>query len=637
MKRITRRILSSLISILVLFESIICSIGSLTAFAYDGWSDAYYDFTLNGGYRDFDVDYYDDVAEDFTSDDKLISMFLYDMDEDGIPELFMSNGDPGQMSAYSYIFTYSSGKIIQLSTLYHNIGYTDNAKHKGVFAYASYFGNLDYYEKVGQKVEIIPISNENRLNGGELEIYSQELYDCKINYFSEVSFPELKKIGWSAFCSRYGFSSSEQKTTQKVTASNKKPKLKSANEKNTALKDFLAHCHEINYYGIGEGDYFSFDCKAVSNPTVISRLLNSASFDIFADIEYSNVEAQKDPRGVFGDCFRRTNAYQLDWLIMNVFNYSKNDISKMKEIGEKRLKEEPTLGFYEENGYYYCSSEDGAGGTTCFRAKVDEDTKTGSYDYVSYTIEEYEYDNPKTLTQHKLYAQLEYKTTDGTGYWSLLKNSDAKFWNDSEDESKETSGSQTDNNQTDISDTSPAEQEAGLTVLPDETDVSSPEDDFAVTESDTESADSEADVNQNKSNSKAIIITSVSAAVLLASAAAFVLLRKKKIHSTVPDDEPIQKAEIQQAAPSVPPESAESVESPAESTGKSVPDSRQAGSKIDYSCASAGHGGQCQMCKSEQEELYVINASKGGSVQSRTVCRTCAEKIIYKFKKDNES
>ena len=435
MKKCIKGVISILICLVFVAGSVSIGLNSITAKAYNSWQDAYNDFTLNSKYRNFSVNYYSDLAENFTSDDKLIYLFLYDMDTDGTPELFMSNGDPGQISNYAYIFTYSNGNIKQLSTLYHNIGYTNNSKYKGVFSYSSYYGSYYYYEKNGQNIKEINISNKNRQSGGEPEIYNQELYDCEITWFSEVSFPELRKIGWSAFCKKYGYTVSETSESTSKSSDNNFG-LTSTQKKD--LEKFLQDFYAPDF----PTSCFEFDCTTVTRPTIMENILRYGVFGSYypgkADYNCLGYESKSDPRGIFKSygkySYDKSNVNQVDWVLKNILNCNDDYIKTIIKYGEKDLAyySNPNSGqfaFYKSGNYYYSQWSAGIGGNCDVYAKINSVTKDGDNYLVYYSIVTFEYDDTlKTpINTYNAYAQLQYKKIDGKYYWSLYKNSKTKF------------------------------------------------------------------------------------------------------------------------------------------------------------------------------------------------------------------
>ncbi len=128
--------------------------------------------------------------------------------------------------------------------------------------------------------------------------------------------------------------------------------------------------------------------------------------------------------------------------------------------------------------------------------------------------------------------------------------------------------------------------------------------------------------NSKRSNIRLIIIISAIVFALLIAAIIFIILKNKKKQAQI-NEEDVMKVSSE-------PEATQATAPPPISEEAAPPTP-----KIEYSCKEMGFGGRCGLCKNEIETLYLVTAKKEGKEQKATVCRTCAQRIITKFKKSN--
>lgn len=197
-----KRLISLFVSLLLFVNCGVFVISGSAANSYDNWEEAYKDFFINNGYKKYEIDG-GGQFESWGEEEKNIQATLYDMDYDQIPEIIVSNGDMGSITYHFYIFSFVKSNVKYLGTLHSSVSYDKAKKYKGVFSYSGYFGECDYYEKVGNSLKVTPISNENRQNDNSLVIYSKELYDYydydNITAFNCISLEKIKELGWASF------------------------------------------------------------------------------------------------------------------------------------------------------------------------------------------------------------------------------------------------------------------------------------------------------------------------------------------------------------------------------------------------------------------------------------------------------
>ncbi len=149
-------------------------------------------------------------------------------------------------------------------------------------------------------------------------------------------------------------------------------------------------------------------------------------------------------------------------------------------------------------------------------------------------------------------------------------------------------------------------------------------------------------VGEKKNNKTALyIIIAVAAAAAIAAVTAVIIIKKRKSKKAaetgqriIPEYEnagyePVQNENAYTAPPSPPIQPANSAKGA--ETAEKKPETL-----MKYACKPTGRPGQCAKCKSDTSQLYFIVAEKSGKRQSITVCKDCAEKIITRFKKQNQ-
>jgi len=101
------------------------------------WSDAYMDFIFNEMYLDVQLnpDYFDGIG--FFGDMGYITFLLYDIDNDGIPELFISN-DRDMAGWTRYVFTFRDGSIFYIGEIgmgWDTLHKAPETRYSGLFSF----------------------------------------------------------------------------------------------------------------------------------------------------------------------------------------------------------------------------------------------------------------------------------------------------------------------------------------------------------------------------------------------------------------------------------------------------------------------------------------------------------------------
>ena len=124
----------------------------------------------------------------------------------------------------------------------------------------------------------------------------------------------------------------------------------------------------------------------------------------------------QDPRGSFAYESYQMNTDKIDWLLENVYNWSKDSVNKVKD--------QSGYGWYYDGGYYYAEHWDGGGGADVKLESCEE--KDGMYlaTFKYRTYGSAGWHDGEDVWAGTGYAILDYKDYNGTGYWSIYKSSD---------------------------------------------------------------------------------------------------------------------------------------------------------------------------------------------------------------------
>ena len=81
--------------------------------AASGWSGAYQSFVMNRTYLSSGQEYYNTETTGWYE----IAFALYDMDQNGIPELIISNGEDSMAGRTNHVYTWSGGAVLYLGDI----------------------------------------------------------------------------------------------------------------------------------------------------------------------------------------------------------------------------------------------------------------------------------------------------------------------------------------------------------------------------------------------------------------------------------------------------------------------------------------------------------------------------------------
>ena len=188
------------------------------------WSKLYKDFVQNEKY----MSYVPDIMKD-----RGFSFFLYDIDFNGIPELFVNTGYIAASNVHE-IFTFKNGKVVYLfeqPMFYSFSGYAPNSKYKGFFAFGGHTQSIAYtyyYMKSGKWCsEIVLGLHGDMVNGKQKYNFVRKtsnkgLYDAFIaatkagpsdnKWNRSFRYPgqqyrqdDINSMGWNKFVKKFGF------------------------------------------------------------------------------------------------------------------------------------------------------------------------------------------------------------------------------------------------------------------------------------------------------------------------------------------------------------------------------------------------------------------------------------------------
>ena len=141
---------------------------------------------------------------------------LYDLDQNGVPELLAANGFGPMTGAKTYVFTCKDGRIQYVGSLREASGYPfryEDSSYPGIFAKwgeGTFYQQL-YYEMNGEELVEIPVRTvamtENLMQTSTSLTADQALYDYVVSceesdknqrlFFYSLS--EIRTMGWEAF------------------------------------------------------------------------------------------------------------------------------------------------------------------------------------------------------------------------------------------------------------------------------------------------------------------------------------------------------------------------------------------------------------------------------------------------------
>ena len=190
-----------------------------------------------------------------------------------------------------------------------------------------------------------------------------------------------------------------------------------------SLKAFLARF--VKGYPVAADGKWEYDCTAPSENgiNVLACIVTPAScvdWTLYSDISEEDcfIEKTDDPRGWANDthAYYRYDAATVELIAREIFNLSKDDISKLTERGENEFV------LYKDNGSYFTLCED------IYDSYYDVTLLSVGYDGERYYVEfdadklqKTDNDNEFIHITGKCRAELAPKTVDGREYWSLYR------------------------------------------------------------------------------------------------------------------------------------------------------------------------------------------------------------------------
>lgn len=177
-----------------------------------GWSAAYRDFLVNEEFLTSSFDYGDDTPSHPWGSDVEQSAALYDMDVDGVPELFVYNGYESRYDGMYYVYTFSKKQIVYIGRIM-SLSYKPGSQFPGIWSYWTAWGtDPDYYSyawKDGDQLHVETVySQEFGSTYQKRETDNAELYNefistdySKLSYLRMTPVGEIQSMGWDSFVS----------------------------------------------------------------------------------------------------------------------------------------------------------------------------------------------------------------------------------------------------------------------------------------------------------------------------------------------------------------------------------------------------------------------------------------------------
>lgn len=200
-----KKILSLLLAICLFATMLPVSAGASAA---PDWSSAYKDFILSGDYLTaFDYEQVNRAPAGGWGNMSEKSAALYDMDQDGTPELFIYNGDISQICCIDYIYTFYEGGIKLLGSCGANPRYFPNTSYPGICSafQSSGAGSRSYVTKSGLDLPSEVVYSYDNSAGGDIEKRTEDdtLFHLFLNGGGEpilhTALSQIELGGWDAF------------------------------------------------------------------------------------------------------------------------------------------------------------------------------------------------------------------------------------------------------------------------------------------------------------------------------------------------------------------------------------------------------------------------------------------------------
>ena len=149
-------------------------------------------------------------------------------------------------------------------------------------------------------------------------------------------------------------------------------------------------------------------------------------YDVYPVTKYEEIWNNKKPdpkkwASETGGCYMVFDQKAADWIAVNIFNVSEDDLAAMRRQGEQEKW------FYLYKGNYYTPA--GGVGDPLTEYRLSSVKTDGRRYYVNYESR-FLFDDPDNAEYDiSYYAELEIKTIDGRDYWSLFKYSRTSGYN----------------------------------------------------------------------------------------------------------------------------------------------------------------------------------------------------------------
>lgn len=171
--------------------------------AYMEWSIAYKSFVLNKRFLTSSYSYDCDGEPWGAEMENFIS--LHDMDADGVPELFITNGFGGKVTMRTYVYTCINGKIEYIGNA-PGYSYLSKSEFSGVWN-SSYFDGAFYtyyYYKDGSQIRDELVRTDDGLGGNVVRQTSNTaLFNAsdmsQMSSLQSESVDVIRKMGWEPF------------------------------------------------------------------------------------------------------------------------------------------------------------------------------------------------------------------------------------------------------------------------------------------------------------------------------------------------------------------------------------------------------------------------------------------------------
>ena len=180
----------------------------VTAGAVESWYEAYQRFIVDGGFLNSEQNY------DVYSDNGKPTFALYDLNQDGIPEIIAFNGSESRGGAAVYAYAYLNGSVAYKGVCdemgYFEYSYAPYSGYPGLFV-TSGGGQGTWVTYIRMKNSALDLQHVVSTHYGEVieQTSDKKLYAAycsKQETLRLYSVSEIRSMGWDAFAAKYGFS-----------------------------------------------------------------------------------------------------------------------------------------------------------------------------------------------------------------------------------------------------------------------------------------------------------------------------------------------------------------------------------------------------------------------------------------------